>query len=50
MVERAETPVDKGRKANENQKSREEESKEEKSKGNISVVNNNSSNIKKRPV
>ena len=44
VVESAETPVDKGRKANENQKSREEESKEEKSKGSISVVNNNSSN------
>lgn len=45
VVERAETPVDKGRKANENQKSREEESKEEKSKGSVSVVNNNRSNI-----
>ena len=42
-----ETPMDKGEKPNQNQKSREEESKEEKSKGNISVVNNNSSNIKK---
>ena len=37
--------VSKGRKPTENQKRREEESKEEESKGSVSVVNNNRSNI-----
>ena len=41
----AETPVSKGRKPTENQKRREEESKEEESKGSVSVVNNNRSNV-----
>lgn len=45
MAKSAETPVSKGRKPTENQKRREEESKEEESKGSVSVVNNNRSNI-----
>ena len=45
VAKSAETPVSKGRKPTENQKRREEESKEEESKGSVSVVNNNRSNI-----
>ena len=45
VAKSAETPVSKGRKPTENQKRREEESKEEESKGSVSVVNNNRSDI-----
>ena len=45
VAKSAETPVSKGRKPTENQKRREEESKEEESKGSVSVVNNNRSNV-----